>query len=80
MPLGDPGFYGTNEDESRNEDYCCYCYAFGKFTEDTTMDEMIGINLEHLEEFNRQAGREFSREKAEEEMRGFFPSLKRWKE
>ena len=41
MPLGDPGFYGTEADESRNEDYCIYCYANGAFNEELDMQEMI---------------------------------------
>ena len=41
MALGDPGFYGTNSDDSRNEDYCIYCFAGGEFNEELTMEEMI---------------------------------------
>ena len=79
MPLGDPGFFGTNADESRNEDYCIYCYAMGNFTNDFTMEEMIEHNLEFLDVFNADSPKQFSADEAREEMMKFFPTLKRWK-
>lgn len=78
MPLGDPGTYATNADESRNEDYCIYCYAFGDFTEEVTMDEMIEQNLGYMEEYHAAYGQEFQREETEKRLREFFPTLKRW--
>lgn len=80
MPLGDPGLYGTNADESRNEDYCNYCFALGEFTEDITMEEMIEHNLEYLDEFNRDSPKQYNKEEARAEMMKFFPTLKRWQQ
>lgn len=79
MPLGDPGLYGTNGDESRNEDYCVYCYAFGEFTEDMTMDEMIEHCADLIEEYNKNAPEKVTREESIARMREIFPELKRWK-
>lgn len=33
--------FGTNEDHSKNTDYCCFCYDEGQFTHEFTMEEMI---------------------------------------
>ena len=78
MQLGDPGMYATNSDESRNEDYCIYCYAFGEFTEAMTMDEMIEHCADLVEEYNRHAPEPVTREESVERMKEFFPKLKRW--
>ena len=46
MPMEADTDFGTNEDGSRNEDYCCYCYQKGAFTNPSmTMEEMIDFNL-----------------------------------
>lgn len=77
MPLGDPAFYATNKDDSRNEDYCIYCYAGGGFNDEMTMDEMIE-QCADIYEMNSPAADEQAREKAIEKMRQVFPTLKRW--
>ncbi len=41
MPLNNHN-HGTNADGTPNEDYCIYCYKDGKFTQDLTMEQMIG--------------------------------------
>ena len=33
--------YGTNQDGSSNEKFCCYCYKDGGFAQDCTLEEMI---------------------------------------
>ena len=41
MPLKkDPDQGGTNEDGTKSEIYCSYCYQDGKFTRDCTVAEM----------------------------------------
>ena len=78
MPLTEE-FFGTNADGSKNEEYCVYCFRDGAFTGEVTMDEMIEHNLEYLDEFNAVGGTKFTKETAREEMRKFFPQLKRWR-
>lgn len=76
MPLGaDPAQYGTNADGSRNEEYCGYCYAGGKFLFDCSMEEMIEFCLPHT----MQADPRLSEEQARQGMRQWFPTLERWK-
>ena len=78
MPLDSDDVIGTNADLTKNDDYCLYCYSGGNFTEDVTMDEMIDISLEHMKEmFASDPG--FNARDALDNMRAFFPKLKRWK-
>jgi len=43
MPLTDAALFGTNKDQTVNEEYCVYCYKDGAFTQDMSMDEMIEL-------------------------------------
>lgn len=80
MPLTEPDLFGTNKDQSINEDYCVYCYKDGTFMQDVSMDEMIEHCVQFLEEFNKDSGTNFTREEAIAEMKLFFPTLKRWEQ
>ena len=77
MPLTNE-LLGTNADGSKNEDYCIYCYKDGKFLQDCTMDEMIEHCSQFVDEVNKNLPRPITREQYKEEMRKFFPYLKRW--
>ena len=67
MPLTDASQFGTNADRTPNETYCHFCFRDGTFTQKCTMDEM-----------NRDSPVQYTREQAREQMRQFFPHLKRW--
>lgn len=77
MPLTDESF-STNADGSVNKEFCTYCFSKGAYTSDVTMDEMIEHCLEYIDEFNKDSGQQFTKEQAREEMRKYFPMLKRW--
>lgn len=77
MPLTQE-YFGTNTDGSTTAEYCTYCYKDGAFTSNVSMEEMIEHNLEYLEEFNKDSDRKLTKEEAREEMRKYFPQLKRW--
>ena len=77
MPLTD-GCKGTNADGSRNEDYCSYCYAQGRFTNDFTMSQMIEFCARFTDQVNEAAGWNLTPEQYKAQMRGYFPQLKRW--
>lgn len=79
MPLTDTN-KGTNLDGSLNDDYCMYCYQKGKFTQDFTMNQMIEFCTQFTEQINKETGWNLTPEQAKENMRQFFPTLKRWKE
>ncbi len=79
MPLTDE-VAGTNADGSKNRDYCIYCYKEGAFTQDFTMEQMIEHCALFTEDINKQSGLSLTPEQAKEQMRRFFPHLKRWKQ
>lgn len=78
MPLND-GILGTNADGSRNGEYCTYCYKDGVFTGDFTMEEMVEFCAQFVDEFNKNTGRNLTKEAYKDVLRQFYPSLKRWK-
>lgn len=79
MPLKETN-KGTNTDGSLNNDYCSYCYQKGKFTQDFTMSQMIEFCTQFTDQINNETGWDLTPEQAKEQMKLFFPNLKRWKE
>lgn len=79
MPMQTADQFGTNADGSANQEYCCYCYKDGAFVQDCTMEGMIEHCIKYLDEFNGASNTQFSKEEAIEQMKKFFPMLKRWK-
>ncbi len=79
MPLEQEELKGTESDGSLSDVYCIYCYRDGAFTVDCTMEEMIERCAAFTGEFNEGAGTDFTPEQAKEEMRKFFPRLRRWR-
>ena len=77
MPLTND-VLGTNADGSKNEDYCMYCYRDGRFLQDCTMDEMIEVCVQYLDEFNKNTGQHLTADEYREGLRQYFPTLKRW--
>ena len=67
--------YGINQDGSRNETYCCYCYKDGAFAQDCDMEGMV----EFCAPFEVEGGRAATLEEAKENLRGYFSTLERWK-
>ncbi len=78
MPLTAAEQFGTNKDQSTNEDYCVYCFKDGNFTQNVTMDEMIAHCAQFVEEFNKDAGEKLTKDEAIVQMKMYFPKLKRW--
>ncbi|WP_392563807.1 zinc ribbon domain-containing protein [Orbus wheelerorum] len=75
MPMGDTNqMYGTNKDGSKNQDYCSYCYDNGQFKYNCSMSEMITVCIAPMLE----AHPEMSKAQAEQMMKQFLPTLKRW--
>lgn len=79
MPLQRTEDLGMNADGSQNEDYCCYCYKDGAFTQNFTMEEMIAHCAQFVEEFNKDSEKKMTKEEAIAEMKQHFPMLKRWR-
>ena len=79
MPIDEKELRGAEKDGSPSEEYCIYCYRDGNFTQDVTMEQMIQHCADLVDEFNRGAGTNYTREQSVRQMRLFFPHLKRWK-
>lgn len=79
MPLNESN-KGTNADGTPNDDYCIYCYKDGKFTQDLNMSQMIEFCAQFTDQMNQEAGWNLTPKEAKEQMRKFFPHLKRWKQ
>lgn len=78
MPLSQE-HYSKNADGSVNTEYCAYCYKDGVFTSDVSMEGMIEQCLTYIDEFNTDSEKKMTKEEAREQMKQFFPMLKRWK-
>ncbi|MFR1519072.1 MAG: zinc ribbon domain-containing protein [Clostridia bacterium] len=70
---------GTENDGSKSKEYCTFCYQQGKFAQDVTMEEMVELNLQDLDEWNKAAGLRLTEQEAREQLMEFLPTLKRWK-
>jgi len=79
MALESKEVFGTDNDGSKNEEYCIYCYKDGDFTVDCTMEEMIEVSVKHMKESGMLKEQNKTEEEARQFMYSFFPKLKRWK-
>lgn len=75
MPMRQPADYGTEADGSPSKVYCNYCYQKGAFTADCTMEQMIDYCLNMAEGTSMYD----DREKARQQMMGYFQTLARWR-
>ncbi len=77
MPLTDE-ILGTNDDGTKSEEYCIYCYKDGAFTDNLTMEEMVGSCSQFVDEYNKNTGQNLTQEELKSMLRQFYPTLKRW--
>lgn len=73
MPMTDE-LYGSNDDGTKSDDYCKYCYEDGKFTQDFTMEEMIEFCIPLTVE-----NTDMDEQSVTVMLNKFIPQLKRWK-
>jgi hypothetical protein len=75
MPLEKPEDFGTAASGFRINDYCCWCYAGGAFTEpDISMEQMIDKCVAIMNEHGIMPEAQ-----ARSLMTQVMPELKRWK-
>lgn len=74
MPLENEEYMGTNNDNTKNNDYCIYCFKDGKFNDDMTLEEFSEYSLQ----FAEQAG--MTVDEMKEHCKNVLPNLKRWKQ
>ena len=73
MPIQKDEQHGTNEDGSKSNEYCVYCYKNGKFTDEgITMEQKIQKNIEIAKKMG------MPEDKAKEMANSVIPRLKRW--
>ena len=77
MPLTNDNL-GITADGSKNDEYCVYCMKDGTFTGDCTMEEMAEFCSQFVDEFNKNTGKNLTREEYKAMMLQYFPNLKRW--
>lgn len=74
MPMDTQELFATEENGSKNEEYCIYCYENGQFKQpDITMEGMIDVCVPFMKEHG------MSEEQARTILNQQLPSLKRWK-
>jgi len=79
MPMDNDELKGTEKNGRKSDDYCVYCYADGAFTKDMTMEEMIQMNIQFLDQWIESTGVQMTEDEAIAELRKYLPTLKRWK-
>lgn len=80
MPLmSDPSDKSDSSDTSDNPDYCKYCYKDGHFTQDCSMEQMIDFCVQFVDQFNQNTGQHLTADEYREQLRQYFPQLKRWR-
>lgn len=75
MPMTEESLFGTNADNSKNSEYCTYCYQKGSFTDNYTMEEMIDFCLS----YEKKSGAVRDWDTVKSDMMKYYPTLKRWK-
>jgi hypothetical protein len=74
MPMKIDSDFGTNADESKNEEYCTYCYQKGQLTNSNmTMEQMITACVGMMVKYGTPE------DQAKKEMQELIPTLKRWR-
>lgn len=79
MPLTKKEDCGTKADGSTDFDYCKYCFGDGKFLQEYSMEEMISHCARFVDEVNKNLPEPITAEQYKEQMRQYFPMLKRWR-
>jgi len=73
MPLNKEENWGTNEDNSKTNEYCKFCFIDGKFTNpNLTMEKVIEKSVELSKKLW------MPEDKAREIANNTIPKLKRW--
>ena len=74
MPMEKPEHFGTHADGSLSQEYCCFCFRNGAFTEpNITMEQMMDKVACFMTENLR-----VPEAQAKEIVQAFIPKLKRW--
>lgn len=78
MPMAATEHFGTNNDGSISDDFCCFCFQKGGFTDSFTLEEFIDDSLVHHNEAEKIDGITITKNEAALKARLYLSSLKRW--
>lgn len=78
MPMAAAEHFGTNGDKSPNEDFCCFCFQNGKYTDDFSFDEFVKDSLQYHDEAEKLDGRTLTLDEVSLKTTVKLPGLKRW--
>lgn len=73
LPLKNQDDRGTEQDGSKSDDYCQYCYRMGQFLENMGLSEFIQKQVNMATKFG------MSENAARKVAESVLPTLKRWK-
>ena len=77
LPLNEEEMVGTEANGEKSQDYCCYCYKDGDFTQtDATLDTILDISAKVWAEKDPNV----TYEEAKILLKAKMPTLKRWSE
>ena len=74
MPMTSEEMMGTNEDGSKSDKYCTFCFKEGKFTFEGSYEEFLEKQVKIA-----QMKLNMSEEEAREKASSMLPTLERWK-
>jgi AraC family transcriptional regulator len=78
MPMAAMKHFGTNSDNSLNEDYCCFCFQNGGFTHNLDLNQTIERSISYMDGTERVDGRSLTKNELALKMKINLPKLKRW--
>ncbi|MDR1505212.1 MAG: zinc ribbon domain-containing protein, partial [Prevotella sp.] len=78
MPMVAVEYFGTNGDKSTNEDFCCFCFQNGEYTDDFCFDEFVEDSLQYHDEAEKLDGRTLTLDEVGLKTTVKLPGLKRW--
>lgn len=78
MPMLATEHFGTNNDNSPSEDYCCFCFQDGQFTHHRDLNETIENSITYMDGSEKIDNRTLTKREAALKMHIQLPNLKRW--
>ncbi len=79
MPMIAVEHFGTKKDNSQSEDYCCFCFQKGEYTDSFGFDEFLEDSLKFHDEKEKIDGVTLTMYELALKTRVELPTLKRWR-
>lgn len=79
MPLAAIEHFGTNSDNTPSQEYCCFCFEKGHFTDNKNLAGKVADVAACHDESEKEDGRIVTRNEISIRLHLLYPTLKRWK-